>query len=223
MKSTVEVSVDSGGTAAVQARARRAAVALVMLSIVSASYSLAQSLVNPALQQLRAEFHASPAGIGWVLTAYLLSSAVLTPFLGRVGDHLGKERLLVATTGLLAAGSVVAAVAPDLGVLLAGRAMQGAGGAILPLAFGVLRQVLPPDRVGGAVGTVAALSAVGGGLGLLVAGPIVSGLGIQWLFWAPAIVNGIVAALLWQTVRPSGPEPRRGHLNWQRRRSWPPP
>ena len=215
MRSTVKGYSGPGGTAAVQDGTRPfAAVALVMLSIVSASYSLAQSLVNPALQQLRVDFHASLAGISWVLTAYLLSSAVLTPFLGRVGDHRGKERLLVAATGLLSAGSVLAAVAPDLGVLLVGRAMQGAGGAILPLAFGILRQVLPAGRVGGAVGTVAALSSVGGGLGLLVAGPIVSGLGIRWLFWAPAIVNGIVALLLRRTVRPSSAERARGHLNW---------
>src|ERR1700760_3514442 len=99
-------------------------VVAVMLSVVSASYSLVQSLVNPALQPLRADFHASQAAIGWVLTGYLLSSAVVTPFLGRGGDHIGRERLLVAATGLLAAGSLVAAVAPDLGVLLIGRAMQ---------------------------------------------------------------------------------------------------
>ena len=144
-------------------------VVTVMLSVVAASYSLVQSLVNPALQPLRAEFHAGLAGIGWVLTAYLLSSAVLTPFLGRVGDHIGRERLLVAATGLLAAGSLVAAVAPDLGVLVVGRVIQGAGGATLPLAFGILRQVLPPDRVGGVVGTVAALVRSGA----------------PWAWWSP--------------------------------------
>jgi MFS family permease len=78
--------------------------------------------------------------------------------------------------------------------------MQGAGGAILPLVFGILRELLPAERVDSAVGTVAALSSVGAGLGLLVAGPIVSGLGIRWLFWLPAIANGIVAVLLWLTV-----------------------
>jgi MFS family permease len=189
-------------------------VVVVMLSIVSASYSLVQSLVNPALQPLRAEFHTSQSGVGWVLTAYLLSSAVLTPFLGRVGDHVGRERLLVAATGFLVAGSVVAAVAPDLGVLLVGRAIQGAGGAILPLAFGILRRVLPADRVGGAIGTAAALSAVGGGLGLVAAGPILSGLGIRWLFWVPAILNGVVALLLWRTLRSSPPVHSRDRVNY---------
>jgi MFS family permease len=189
-------------------------VVVVMLAIVSASYSLVLSLVNPALQPLRAEFHTSQTGVGWVLTAYLLSSAVLTPFLGRVGDHVGREHLLVATTGLLAAGSVIAAVAPNLGVLLVGRVMQGAGGAILPLAFGILRRVLPADRVGGAVGTVAALSSVGGGLGLVLAGPILSGLGIRWLFWVPAILNGVVALLLCRTVRSSPRVHVRGRVNF---------
>jgi MFS family permease len=185
-----------------------------MLAIVSVSYSLVQSLVNPALQSLRAEVHTSQTGVSWVLTAYLLSSAVMTPFLGRVGDHIGKERMLVTATGLLAAGSVVAAVAPDLGVLLVGRAMQGAGGAVLPLAFGILRGVLPAHRVGGAVGTVAALSSVGGGLGLVVAGPVVSGLGIRWLFWLPAILNGVVAFQLWRTARSSPRVHAAGRVNF---------
>ena len=97
----------------------------VVLSVVSASYSLVQSPVNPALQPLRADFHASQARIGWVLTAYLLSSAVLTPFPGRVGDHIGRERLLAAATGLLAAGSLVAAVGAATCLLVpAHRAQQ---------------------------------------------------------------------------------------------------
>ena len=189
------------------------AVVLVVLSTVTVSYTLVLSMVNPALEPLRVSFHASQAGISWVLTAYLLSSAVLTPFLGRVGDQLGKHRLIVAAAALLAAGSVVAATAPDLGVLLAGRAMQGAGGAILPLAFGILRELLPEERVGPAVGMLAALSSVGAGLGILVAGPIVSGLGIRWLFWVPAIANGIVALLLWLTV-PASRSRASGGLNW---------
>jgi MFS family permease len=82
------------------------AVVLVMLSTVTVSYTLVLSMVNPALEPLRVSFHASQAGISWVLTAYLLSSAVLTPFLGRVGDQLGKHRLIVAAAALLAAGSV---------------------------------------------------------------------------------------------------------------------
>ncbi len=108
----------------------------VVLSVVPASYSPVQSPVNPALQPLRADFHASQAGIGWVLTAYLLSSAVLTPFPGRVGttltpfpgrvgDHIGRERLLAAATGLLAAGSLVAAVGAATCLLVpAHRAQQ---------------------------------------------------------------------------------------------------
>ena len=97
----------------------------VVLSVVPASYSLVQSPVNPALQPLRADFHASQARIGWVLTAYLLSSAALTPFPGRVGDHIGRERLLAAATGLPAAGSLVAAVGAATCLLVpAHRAQQ---------------------------------------------------------------------------------------------------
>lgn len=141
MQSTVKGFSGPGGTAAVQDGTRPfAAVALVMLSIVSVSYSLAQSLVNPALQQLRVDFHASLAGISWILTAYLLSSAVLTPFLGRVGDHRGKERLLVATTGLLSAGS--AGVPSEHGWVVAFLALA------LAAAAGAATCLLIPERRG---------------------------------------------------------------------------
>jgi EmrB/QacA subfamily drug resistance transporter len=188
-------------------------VALSMLSVTSASYSLAQSMVNPALGTLRQTLHTDQVGVSWVLTSYLLASALLTPILGRLGDRHGKRRLLLIALGLLVLGSVVAAPAHALPEMVVGRVLQGAAGAVLPLAFGLIRDMAPGSRVGSAVGIVAAMSAVGGGLGLLVCGPIIDGLGVSWLFWLPAVANSVVALLLWRTL-PHGRTHAGEGVNW---------
>ena len=125
----------------------------------------------------------------WVLTAYLLSASVFTPIVGRIGDKVGKERMLVVALGALAVGSLIAAVAPTIGVLISPGSMQGVGGGVLPLTFGIIRDEFPRERVAGAIGTAAALLAVGGGFGLVVAGPIVEALSYHWLFWLPMILT----------------------------------
>ncbi|MEU6322747.1 MFS transporter [Streptomyces sp. NPDC047009] len=119
-----------------------------MLSVSSVSYALVQSMVNPGLQALREQVHTTQLGVSWVLTAFLLSSAVLTPVLGRLGDQIGKRRTLVAVLLFLTIGSMVAALATNLPMLVVGRLLQGAGGATLPLAFGIVRDLLPRAQVG---------------------------------------------------------------------------
>ena len=131
------------------------AVALPMLAVTSASYSLAQSMVNPALGTLRQTLHTDQVGVSWVLTSHLLASALFTPILGRLGDRHGKRRLLLIALGLLVLGSVVAAPAHALPEMVVGRVLQGAAGAVLPLAFGLIRDMAPGPRVGSAVGIVA--------------------------------------------------------------------
>jgi MFS family permease len=96
-----------------------------------------------------------------VLTAYWLSASIMTPILGRVGDMFGKKRVFVGTPLALAAGSLMAAVAPSIGIMIVARVIQGFAGGMLPVAFGIIRDEFPPERVPGAVGVVAALTAVG--------------------------------------------------------------
>ena len=87
----------------------------------------------------------------------LLSTAVLTPILGRAGDILGKDRVLGATMVALAGGTLICALAPSLPAMLLGRVIQGAGGAIYPLAFGIVRDQFPRERIAGAIGLVSSL------------------------------------------------------------------
>src|SRR4029453_6502080 len=103
------------------------------------------------------------------------------------GRHVRQERLLVAVLALLCAGTVISAVASSLTLMLVGRIVQGAAGGIFPLAFGIIRDEFPRERVAAAVGIMAALAGAGGGLGVVLAGPIVDSLSFHYLFWLPLI------------------------------------
>ncbi|HVT66636.1 MAG TPA: MFS transporter, partial [Trebonia sp.] len=177
------------------------------------AYSLLQSLVIPVLGTVAKELHTSQDAVTWVLTAYLLSAAVMTPILGRVGDMYGKKRMFVAALAALAVGSVLAAVAPNIGVMIVARVIQGVAGGMLPLGFGIVRDEFPAGRVPGAVGILAALTAVGGGLGIVLAGPIVDALGWRWLFWLPGVLTAMAAVGAVLFV-PESPVRSPGTISW---------
>jgi EmrB/QacA subfamily drug resistance transporter len=187
-------------------------VTFLVLCVGVSSFSLLQSMVNPVLPTIEAALHTDQATVTWVLTAYLLSASVFTPIIGRVGDKVGKERMLVLALGALAVGSLMAALAPSIGVLIAARAVQGVGGGVLPLTFGIIRDEFPRDKVAGAVGTSAALLAVGGGVGLVLAGPVVDALSYHWLFWLPMGMT-LLAAIAAAVFVPESPERTEGSIN----------
>jgi MFS family permease len=178
-----------------------------------AAYALLQSMVIPVLPTIQHELHTSQDTVTWVVTAYLLSASVFTPLLGRIGDAVGKERMLVVTLLGLAVGSLLAALAGSITMMIIARVVQGIGGGVLPVAFGIVRDEFPMRKVNGAIGNLAALTAVGGGLGLVLAGPIVDSLGYHWLFWVPLImVSG--AALAAYLLVPASPVRTSGRVSW---------
>jgi len=145
-----------------------------VLALGVAAFALLQSLVIPVLTTVQHELHTTQSAATWVLTAYLLSASVMTPILGRIGDMKGKERVFVATLAALAVGSFLAAIAPTIAVMIVARVIQGVGGGMVPVAFGIIRDEFPAGKVTGAVGALASLTAVGAGLGIVLAGPIVA-------------------------------------------------
>ena len=172
----------------------RQSITFAVLAVSVSSFALLQSLIVPVLARIQIEFDTDQTTVTWVLTAYLLSASICTPLLGRVGDVVGKKRMLVVTLSALAVGSLAAALAPSIGWLIAARVVQGAGGGVLPLAFGIIRDEFDRDRVTAALSVIASLTAVGFGAGIVIAGPIVDGLGYHWLFWLPMIATALAAA-----------------------------
>ena len=188
-------------------------VTFAVLAAGVAAFALLQSLVIPVLTTVQHELHTTQAAATWVLTAYLLSASIMTPILGRVGDMMGKERVFVGTLVALAVGSLLAAVAPSIGVLIVARVIQGIAGGMVPVAFGIIRDEFPAAKVSGAVGVLASLTAVGAGLGIVLAGPIVGALGYHWLFWLPMILT-VVAAVAAVLFVPESPVRTPGRISW---------
>jgi EmrB/QacA subfamily drug resistance transporter len=185
--------------------------AVILLGVTA--YSLLLSMVFPALPAIQKALHTSQATATWVLTIYLLSAAVCTPIVGRIGDKVGKNKMLVFATLMLAFGSVLAGLSTNIATLLFARAVQGAGGGVLPLSFGIIKDEFPEDRVGFAVGFVSAMLAVGAGAGTILAGPIVQHLGFRALFWIPLGMVLVAAFLAWRFV-PDSPSKMPGKINW---------
>lgn len=196
------------------ARARsNYALTFAVLATAAVAFSLLQSLVIPAIPQLESTLHTSEDGASWLLTAYLLSAAIATPILGRVGDMLGKERIIVAVLVALSVGSLISALATSLPVMLVGRIIQGAGGAVFPLAFGIIRDEFPPERVAGAIGVMSAILGAGAGAGIVLAGPILVNLDYHWLFWIPMIMS-VAATIATRLFVPESPVRSPGKINW---------
>ena len=171
-------------------------VTLAVLTVAATAFAVQQTLVFPALPSLQRELDVSTVTATWVLTVFLLSAAVLTPILGRLGDQYGKERLLVISLSLFLAGSIGAALAPGLATLIGFRALAGAGGAVFPLSFGIIRDEFPPERVKIGIGLLSAVFGVGGGIGIVCSGLIVDHLSWRWLFAIGAVPVAIVIPLV---------------------------
>ncbi len=188
-------------------------VTFAVLALAGASFSLLQSLVAPALATIEHDLHTDQTTGAWIITAYLLSASVSTPIAGRIGDIYGKKRTLVSALGLLALGTLVSALASSIGPMIAGRVIQGLGGAVFPLAFAIIRDEFPRERVTVAIASISALLGVGGGLGIVLAGPIVEQLGYHWLFWLP-LVMVVVSAVGALVAIPESPIRAPGRINW---------
>jgi EmrB/QacA subfamily drug resistance transporter len=185
---------------------------LAILATAALSFALAQTSIVPAIGDLIDTFDTDAGGVAWVLTGYLLSAAVCTPLLGRLGDMFGKRRMLVVALALFAAGNALSALGDTLAVVVAGRVLQGAGGGIFPLCFGIVRDEFPADRVRSSIGLISATVGVGGGAGLIVGGLLVDHASYHWIFWIGAAA-AMLAALAAELLIPESPVRMPGRVD----------
>ena len=114
-------------------------------------------------------------------------------------------------------GTLISALGTSLGVILVGRVIQGVAGAIFPLAFGIIRDEFPPERVAGAIGFMSAILGVGSGAGIVLAGPILVHLNYHWLFWLPLIMSAAATVATFFFVPESPVRAPAGHQLARRR------
>ncbi|MBO2453749.1 MFS transporter [Actinomadura barringtoniae] len=154
-----------------------------------------QTLLVPIVAQLPGLLSTSAANATWVMTATLLAGAVATPIMGRLGDLFGKRRMMLVSLALMVVGSLVAAVSSELGPVVVGRALQGFAMGAIPLGISIMRDELPPQKLGSAMGLMSSSIGIGGALGLPGAAFVAQHADWHALFYSSAAL-GVVSMLL---------------------------
>ncbi|MEV0478751.1 MFS transporter, partial [Streptomyces prunicolor] len=167
-----------------------------VLALGGITVSLMQTLIIPIVPELPKLLNSSPSDATWAITATLLAGAVANPVVGRLGDMYGKRRMLLLSLVLLIVGSVIGALSDTLVPMIVGRTFQGVSMAVIPLGISIMRDELPPERLGSATALMSASLGVGGALGLPTAAFIAEKADWHVLFWTAAVLGGVVAALV---------------------------
>lgn len=186
---------------------------LAVLATAAMAYAISQTMVAPALPEIQKDLGVSQTQVTWVLTVYLLTASIATPIVGRLGDMFGKERMLSFTLIAFGAGLLISALSHSIELLVIGRAVQGLGGAVFPLAFGIIRDEFPREKVATAIGLISATFGIGGGAGLVLSGVIVDHLAYEWIFWLALVV--VAAALVMTKLYvPESPVRAPARIDW---------
>jgi MFS family permease len=157
---------------------------VALTAIGSLMAALDTLVVSTSLSAIRLDLGASIEDLEWTVNAYNLSFAVLLIPAAGLGDRYGRRRLYAGGLGLFAAASAACALAPEVGWLVAARAVQGAGAAlVLTLGLALLSAAFPPERRGAAIGLFSAVTGISVAMGPLVGGAIVEGIDWEWIFW----------------------------------------
>ena len=185
---------------------------LVVLLAAGVSFALTQTIVLPALSVLGQEYGASATATSWVVTGFLLSASVSTPIIGKLGDVHGKGRVLTVVLALFALGGTVNALAGSIELVIAGRVLQGVAGGVFPLAFGIIRDTFPRERVPGAISLVSSVFGVGAGIGLPLSGVVVDATHPSVVFWISLVA--LPAAVAAARVVPRTPTVEGMRIDW---------
>ncbi|KAB8141455.1 MFS transporter [Chloroflexia bacterium SDU3-3] len=171
--------------------------------------SLGSSVVNVALPLLARSFGAPFAAVQWVVLSYLVATTSLLVGAGRLGDMLGRRRLLLGGVALFTVASALCGAAPTLWLLIAARAFQGIGAAVmLALVMAQVGEHVPPEHVGRAMGLLATMSAVGTALGPSLGGALAAWAGWRAIFLLNTLLGALVFSLVWRFLAADGGEKR---------------
>jgi EmrB/QacA subfamily drug resistance transporter len=177
---------------------------VVLTGIGSLMAALDTLVVAAALSTIRLDLGASVEQLEWTVNAYNLAFAVLLMPAAALGDRFGRRRLFASGLALFALASAACALAPEVGWLIAARAVQGAGAAlIMPLGLALLSAAFPPERRGAAIGIFSAITGLSVASGPLVGGAVVEGLAWQWVFWLNVPIGLVAAPLAMRKLRES--------------------
>ncbi|WP_314409340.1 MFS transporter [Streptomyces kroppenstedtii] len=170
---------------------------IATLAFAGTTAAIMQTLVTPLIADLPRILHSSASNTAWVITVTLLVAAVCVPVTGRLGDLLGKRRMLLACSVPLIVGSVVCALSSSVVPMIVGRGLQGMGMGMVPLGIALLRDVVPAEKLSSSIALVSASMGIGGGLGLPIAAAVAQYASWRVLFWGSAVLAVAIAFLIW--------------------------
>ena len=177
--------------APVRRTAARPSLVVAILCLTGMTVSVMQTLVVPLLPHLPGILHAAPDDATWVLTVTLMFGAVCTPIAGRLGDMLGKKKMLLIAVSAMVVGSILCALATSLPLMLIGRAFQGVSIGSVALGISLMRDVLPKERLASSIALMSATLGIGGAIGLPLASIVAEHLSWHYLFIGSAVLGAI--------------------------------
>ncbi|WP_316043421.1 MFS transporter, partial [Actinomadura sp. CNU-125] len=177
-------------------RERGGGVLIAVLAFAGIVVALVQTLLIPVIGRLPQLLDTSIANATWAMTATLLTGAVATPIMGRLGDMYGKRRMILVSISAVIAGSLIAAVSSELLVVVAGRAVQGFAMGAIPLGISLMRDQLPKERLGSALALMSSSLGVGGALGLPLSAYVAQNFSWHFLFYGAAVLGAVAFALV---------------------------
>lgn len=183
-----------------------------VLAFAGIAVAVMQTLLVPVIKDLPVLLDTAPSNATWVMTSTLLAGAVSTPIMGRLGDLYGKRRMLLTSLAVMVVGSVVCGFTSDLLTMIVGRALQGFAMGAIPLGIGIMRDELPRERLGSAMGLMSSSIGVGGGLALPAAALVAQHADWHTLFFGAAGL-GVLSMLLTLLVVPETSVRARGRFD----------
>ncbi len=176
----------------------------IVTSVAVFMVSLDNLVVTTALPVIKNDLGASLQGLEWTVNAYTLTFAVLLLTGAALGDRFGRKRMFLVGLVIFTLGSAAAALAPSIEALIAARALQGVGGAIVtPLTLTILSGAVSPARRGLALGIWGGVSGLAVALGPVVGGAVVEGLSWQWIFWLNVPIGIVLLPIAWRRLSES--------------------
>lgn len=169
---------------------------MIVLCGCGVTVSLMHTLVAPLLPEISRTTHLSQDAAAWLLTVTMLAGAVGAPVCGRLGDMVGKRRMLAVALAVMSAGSLLGALSWEFWSLLGARLLQGAAFGVLPLGISILKDELPEDRVMAGTATMSSTLGVGGAIGMPLAGVIAQVMNWHAVFWAATAVSVLALVLV---------------------------
>jgi MFS family permease len=185
---------------------------LIILSSIATMVMYAETMLIPAIPDLISDFNVSYGTSSWILTTYLISGAVATPIAGKLSDVYGKKKVLLSVMLVYAIGVSLAGFASNIYTLLLVRAIQGIGMGMFPIAFGLIRDQFPREKISIGQGIISSMFAAGAAIGLSAGALIVENFGWQATFFTIIPIAIIILIIIWRYVHvreghDTGPSP----------------